>query len=201
MIDFGVRDLNPSRIPPRPVLRSAGDRSVLLARIVALSIDLVLCYVLIEIPLLYLVLELVPGSLEALETAAVGLSLLGLIPVYLTYSFYFEWRRSRTPGKGQRGLMVAMTDGRPCTLRASAVRNLLRYVDFLGIPPIVLGLLSAIVSPTGRRIGDRAAGTLVVRTGAPGPRRPIDFDHGDRGEPDRDDQATRTPESGSNSFA
>jgi len=59
-----------------------------------------------------------------------------------------------------------MEDGSQCTLRASAVRNLLRYVDLLGVPPLVVGLASALVTG-GRRIGDHAADTIVVRSTAP----------------------------------
>ncbi|PSP76746.1 RDD family protein [Halobacteriales archaeon QS_3_64_16] len=168
MIGLGIRtDLAPSAIPPAPVLASAGDRSVLLARIGAVSIDLAICYLLLEVPGLYLLSVLLPGSIAEWGPLALGLSIAILIPLYLTYTFYFEWRYSRTPGKVNRGLVVVRSDGRPCTLRASALRNLCRYVDFLGVPPLVLGVLAAIVSPTGERIGDRVAGTLVVRTRAP----------------------------------
>lgn len=168
MIGFGVRtDLAPSQVPPAPALDSAGERSVLLARVGAVGIDLACCYFLVEIPLFYLASELFSNEFEAFGVAAVGLSVLALVPLYLTYSFYFEWRYSRTPGKVNRGLVVAMADGRPCTLRASALRNLLRYVDFLGVPPLVLGLVGALASPAGRRLGDWVAGTVVVRTRAP----------------------------------
>jgi uncharacterized RDD family membrane protein YckC len=56
-----------------------------------------------------------------------------------------------------------MADGGPCTARASAVRNMLRYVDFLGVPPLVVGLVAAYTTD-GRRVGDLAADTVVVRT-------------------------------------
>ena len=59
---------------------------------------------------------------------AVG-SLLVLAPLYLTYSFAFEWRFGRTPGKVNRGLLVVTEDGGDPGVRACAVRNLLRYVD------------------------------------------------------------------------
>lgn len=157
----------PTRIPPSAALGTAGTRSVLVDRAAAAGIDLAICYVLLELPVIYLISELFPGRFEALGTAGLALSLAFLVPVYITYSFFFEWRFSRTPGKVNRRLVVATADGAPCTLRASAIRNLLRYVDLLGVPPLVVGLVSAVVSPSGRRIGDVAAGTLVVRARSP----------------------------------
>src|SRR6056297_4147566 len=111
------------------MIDTAGDRDVLLARAGAAAIDLLVCYVLLEFPLIYAASVLFSGPYEALGGFVVPLSVLVLFPLYATYSFAFEWQYGRTPGKVNRGLLVVMADGRECTLRASAVRNLLRYVD------------------------------------------------------------------------
>ncbi|MFC7154383.1 RDD family protein [Halomarina halobia] len=155
--------LFPTARPPVPALDTAGDRDVLADRALAGIADLFACYLLVELPALYLLDALAGGTLV---TAAVApaLSVAALVPLYVTYSFGFEWRYSRTPGKVWRELTTVTGDGDPCTLRASAVRNLLRYVDLLGVPPLVVGVVSAVRSPTGRRLGDRLAGTVVVRT-------------------------------------
>ncbi|MFC6719288.1 RDD family protein [Natrialbaceae archaeon GCM10025810] len=166
MIDRKLDEFLPTRRQPAPVLETADDRDVLRARGAAAAIDLFVCYVLIELPLIYLASVAFGGAYEALGGYAVVLSLLALLPIFATYSFLCEWRYGRTPGKVNRGLLVVMADGSPCTYRASAVRNLFRYVDLLGVPPLVVGLVAALASD-GRRLGDRAAGTVVVRSTVP----------------------------------
>lgn len=158
-----VLDLYPTGQPPTPALDTAGDRGVLLDRGVAALADLLICFVVVEAPLLYLVDALSGGRF--LETPGVPLlSVVVLAPIYVTYSFAFEWRYARTPGKVWRDLTTATTDGRPPSLRASAVRNLMRYVDGVGVPPLLVGTVSALSSSSGQRVGDRLAGTVVVRT-------------------------------------
>ncbi|OLZ42132.1 transporter [Natrinema saccharevitans] len=166
MIDWTLDGFLPTRRQPAPRVDTADDRDVLLARAGAAAIDLFVCYVLLEFPLIYAASVVFSESYEALGGYVVFLSLVALLPLYVTYSFVCEWRYGRTPGKVNRGLLVVMADGRECTLRASAVRNLGLYVDLLGVPPLVLGLVSALVTD-GRRVGDLAAGTIVVRSTAP----------------------------------
>lgn len=166
MIDRVIDGIWPTSRQPAPALETATDRSVAVSRVGAAVIDLLVCYVLVEIPLVYVLSYAFPAAYEAVGGYVVALSLLVLLPIYSTYSFYFEWRFGRTPGKVNRGLVVVMANGEECTLRASAVRNLFRYVDLLGVPPLVVGLVS-IVLADGRRVGDLAAGTRVVRSIAP----------------------------------
>lgn len=71
-----------------------------------------------------------------------------------------------TPGKKTFGLRVVLTNGTPVTWGASIVRNLLRQVDFLPFGYFT-GLLSMLISRRFQRLGDLAAGTLVVHS-APG---------------------------------
>ncbi len=166
VIDWKLDGFLPTERQPAPVLESADDRDVLLARGAAAAIDLFVCYVLIEFPLIYVLGFAFSEPYEELGGYAVVLSLLALLPIYATYSFILEWRYGRTPGKVNRDLLVVMADGRPCTYRASAVRNLLLYVDLLGVPPLVIGAVSALLTD-GRRLGDHAAETVVVRSTAP----------------------------------
>lgn len=158
--------LLPTSQQPVPRLETTGDRDVLLARGWASAIDLLACYVLIEFPLIYVFGELFPAIYGSLGGYVVPLSLVALLPLYASYSFIFEWLYGRTPGKVNRGLLVVMADGQQCTYRASALRNLCRYVDFLGLPPLTIGLVVALMTD-GRRVGDYVAGTVVVRSTAP----------------------------------
>lgn len=69
----------------------------------------------------------------------------------------------RTVGKWLVGLRVVGVDsGRAPTLSEALLRNVLRAVDVLPTS-YATGLLAMIMSPSGQRLGDRVAGTLVVR--------------------------------------
>jgi uncharacterized RDD family membrane protein YckC len=83
--------------------------------------------------------------------------------VWFGYDVAFETLASgRTPGKRAAGLRVVRLGGEPVGFLASAVRNLLRLVDSL--PGFyAVGGLSVIFSRRNQRLGDLAAGTLVVR--------------------------------------
>lgn len=79
------------------------------------------------------------------------------------YGVLCEWLWSgRTVGKRVVGLRVVSEDGLRPDFYQAVVRNLLRVADLL--PALYLvGGLSALLDPRRRRLGDLAAGTLVVR--------------------------------------
>jgi uncharacterized RDD family membrane protein YckC len=83
--------------------------------------------------------------------------------VFFGYDVAFETLAAgRTPGKRVAGLRVVRLGGEPVGFVASAVRNLLRLVDSL--PGIyAVGAVCILVSRRNQRLGDLAAGTLVVR--------------------------------------
>jgi uncharacterized membrane protein SpoIIM required for sporulation/uncharacterized RDD family membrane protein YckC len=85
--------------------------------------------------------------------------------VFWGYYVFFEglWD-GQTPGKRLMRLRVVRDGGYSVTFGASAVRNLVRFVDMLPLPPLYLvGLVSAAFSPARKRLGDIAAGTFVVK--------------------------------------
>ncbi len=71
-----------------------------------------------------------------------------------------------TPGKRAFGLRVTMDSGLPVTPAASLLRNLLRAADFLPFG-YGLGLASMLMRGDFKRLGDIAAGTLVVHAQRP----------------------------------
>ena len=83
--------------------------------------------------------------------------------VQFGYDVLFETLASgRTPGKRWTGLRVVMKGGGPVGFVASAVRNILRIVDAL--PGFYLvAIVSVLFTANNQRLGDLAAGTLVVR--------------------------------------
>lgn len=94
--------------------------------------------------------------------SSMGLTLLALFLLEWFYPMLFEvlWR-GRTPGKRALGLVVVRDDGLPVDWGSSALRNLLRTADFL---PAMFGAayVSMLASKSFKRLGDFAAGTIVV---------------------------------------
>lgn len=92
------------------------------------------------------------------------------VAMFLVYWFYpvaFEamWN-GRTPGKRALGLRVIAGNGAPVGWLAAFTRNLLRVVDMLPFG-YATGLVSSLLDPWGRRLGDLVAGTLVVHDAPP----------------------------------
>jgi len=103
--------------------------------------------------------------------AAVSLSLLVL--VFLGYPVAMETlTRGRTLGKMALGLRVVRDDGGPIAFRQALVRGLVGLVlerpglVLLGFGP-ALGMSVAMFSARGKRIGDMAAGTVVLQERLP----------------------------------
>ncbi len=94
-------------------------------------------------------------------------------PLFMLAIFAIEWgypvlfevlRAGQTPGKQAVGLRVVHDDGTPVSWASSILRNLLLLADVM--PGTYLAALaSMLASPEFRRLGDRAAGTLVVHAG------------------------------------
>lgn len=99
-----------------------------------------------------------------------GLGALLLFLVQWWYMVLFEvFNQGRTPGKYWLGLRVVHDDGTPVGWTSSLTRNLLRFVDMLPFG-YFLGALSCLGHPLFKRLGDLAAGTLVVYQEKPTPR-------------------------------
>jgi uncharacterized RDD family membrane protein YckC len=89
--------------------------------------------------------------------------------VFVGYDVTFEVLNSgQTPGKRMNGLRVVRTGGQPIGFVTSAVRNVLRLIDWLPLGYAV-GMLAILVTKRNQRLGDLAAGTLVVRARKPAP--------------------------------
>lgn len=94
--------------------------------------------------------------------------------LYLVFLFLMEWfyyvffdiyREGQSPGKSAMGLRVLRDDGTAVDWSSSMIRNLLRFADFL---PFMygFGLISMLLNPDFKRLGDLVAGTIVVYTEA-----------------------------------
>jgi uncharacterized RDD family membrane protein YckC len=116
--------------------------------------------------LLYL-LGLATAAMSVGESVVIGLgaglSFLMLWGYYIIFELVWS---GQSPGKRLVGLRVVREGGRPITFVSSAIRNVVRLVDFL--PALYgIGVVVMFIDARARRLGDFAAGTLVVREGLP----------------------------------
>lgn len=82
------------------------------------------------------------------------------------YPVLFEvFNQGATPGKKIMQLQVVHDDGSPVSFSSSLLRNLLSVIDFLPLF-YCLGTVVSICHPMSKRLGDIAAGTLVVHKSA-----------------------------------
>jgi uncharacterized RDD family membrane protein YckC len=116
-----------------------------------------------------LLLGVIGGDGEGWSVAAFSIV---VFLIFFAYDVLFEVRsRGRTLGKRWTGLRVVRTGGRPVTFIPSCVRNVMRVVDVL--PAMyAIGMLSIFVTKQNQRLGDLAAGTLIVRERPGGIRKP-----------------------------
>jgi uncharacterized membrane protein SpoIIM required for sporulation/uncharacterized RDD family membrane protein YckC len=88
--------------------------------------------------------------------------LIGFALLWGYYVFFEAIWDGQTPGKRWLHIRVVQDGGYSVSFGASAVRNLVRIVDIQPMPMYGVGLVSMIISKSGKRLGDMAAGTIVV---------------------------------------
>jgi uncharacterized RDD family membrane protein YckC len=120
-----------------------------------------------------LLLDSILQAIIVIAAALLGFTLLGdvggtivlscgLLFAYLVYDVAFEVRGGgRTPGKRAVGLRVVRDGGGPVGLRASLIRNVFRLFEALLF--YAPAMVSILVTRNNQRLGDLAAGTLVIR--------------------------------------
>lgn len=90
-----------------------------------------------------------------------GILLLLVLSIAFGYYIFFEgvWH-GQTPGKKVSKIRVMSDNGQPISWAQAIIRNLLRPVD-TGV--MLIGILSILADKKERRLGDFAAGTMVIR--------------------------------------
>lgn len=111
--------------------------------------------------LVILVMAMVAGNADG---ALVWASMIGaLITIFLVAPTALETlTRGKSLGKMALGLRTVRDDAGPISAQHAFVRALIGFVEIYlltGVP----AFLSALVSPRGKRLGDHAAGTYVIR--------------------------------------
>ncbi len=133
------------------------------SRFLATLLDSILIVFLIGIAYLTAALLLAATGLDNIGSAT--LAVFGFIAFAILWGYYilFEivWN-GQSPGKRWQGLRVLRLDGTPVSASEVTIRNLIRIVDFLPFAYGV-GVIAMFISDQSRRLGDLAAGTLVIR--------------------------------------
>ncbi len=117
---------------------------------------------LLDLAIRIALISAVGGVLGALGGFGAGIMSVFIFALEWFYPILFEvhWA-GQTPGKRALGLRVLHDDGTPVGWSASFVRNTLRSADFLPLA-YGFGLVSMLANRDFKRLGDLAAGTLVV---------------------------------------
>jgi uncharacterized RDD family membrane protein YckC len=101
------------------------------------------------------------GKSGAATFMAIGV--FALFVLYFGYFIIFElWWSGRTPGKRALGIRVVRDGGFPIDAGSATVRNVVRIIE-VGLGLYAVSAMSALLSPQNKRLGDFAAGTIVVR--------------------------------------
>ena len=134
------------------------------SRFLALALDTLLQASAIAAVILSALAVLVGAGLtwRGIGTWVEAIAVLALFALYYGYFAAFEtlWA-GQTPGKRLVGLRVLSVTGRPVTPSETILRNVVRIADQL--PGIyAVGILFVLVTGRNQRLGDLAAGTVVV---------------------------------------
>lgn len=133
----------------------------------ALALDLVIQWAfLLLLAVIFMMTGVVVGGMTSM-----GLISLAWFFIWWWYPVFFEAGKwGATPGKKILGLRVVQTSGSPITFSQSVLRNFLRYADgmpflgmgVMGIPTFGFAIASSLATKRFQRLGDLAAGTVVV---------------------------------------
>jgi uncharacterized RDD family membrane protein YckC len=155
--------------PPPPGYAYPYRYAGLVARFVAAFIDLIVLLVItiiVTLPfgLMAAAWALTPGAPGAWFGLLYGPFTLLMFGLWILYFTYLEATSGQTLGKRLLNLRVVdPATGRPPSFEKSFVRSILRIVDWLPFL-YLLGFIIALVTERKQRLGDLAAGTIVVRT-------------------------------------
>ncbi len=105
------------------------------------------------------------GGATVRTPGAWALAVIILLAFAIQWGYYVVFEAiwdGQTPGKRRLGIRVVQDGGYSVSFAASAVRNILRIVDMQPGVAYAVGIVSAVLSRSGKRLGDLVAGTFVV---------------------------------------
>jgi len=113
---------------------------------------------------LLLLFALFASTIRGIAVAiAAGVLIFSVFALQFAYDVLFEvLGGGKTVGKRAAGTRVILASGAPVDFRSSTIRNLLRLVDST-LTGNVLGVVMILATSKHQRLGDLAAGTVVIR--------------------------------------
>ena len=161
-LDVSVEIETPEQISLSYSVAGIGSRGA------AAALDTLIC--LAALVILGLIMSLAASYVGLKTDPASTPSASWVIAAYLLVQFAIIWGYyvvfegiwdGQTPGKRMMKLRVVRDGGFSVTFTASAVRNLLRAIDFIGV--YFVGIVVALTNDSRKRLGDIVAGTFVIK--------------------------------------
>jgi len=119
--------------------------------------------IIVDIVLQTIALVAVVALASLFGDAGLAFAAVGSFMVLLGYQVLAEaFANGQTVGKRMMSIAVVDVDGSPVSFMDAVIRNVLRVVDLLPGTYFV-GCVSILATPRNQRVGDLAAGTLVVQ--------------------------------------
>lgn len=136
-------------------------------RFVAVLIDhllqiLVVALVGVTLSITALGQEFVPRFKQSIIWAIAAAVVLVFVALWGYFAIFEATWNGQTPGKRAAGIRVVRDDGTPITFIDAMIRNLIRIVDFLP-GYYTIGIIALFIGPQNKRLGDYAAGTIVIK--------------------------------------
>lgn len=137
------------------------------SRFLAISIDSLIqgvLYIILFVAMIILATNVSTVALPPIINDSFGVILiLILFVIQFGYFMFFEIIMSgQTPGKRLFNLRVIKDNGYPLGTMDSVIRNLVRIIDFFPFA-YGIGVITMFLNQRAKRLGDFAAGTLVVK--------------------------------------
>ena len=138
------------------------DLSGLASRVFALLVDIIIQAVAVLAVIVVLTLFAVTVNFQGGFSFGTIIMFIAVFLFEWGYFIFFElvWN-GRSPGKRLMGCRVIRDGGLPVNFTASFIRNLIRPIDYF-LSALMIGFFIVFASPTYKRLGDMAAGTLVI---------------------------------------
>jgi uncharacterized RDD family membrane protein YckC len=143
------------------------------SRTIAWTVDQMIVYLALSLCWLagawiygYVILPIFSVRFETLSVDDLNLwavAIAGILSFALTNGYFITWEtlwRGQTPGKRLAKIRVVRDDGQPIGVKEAALRSFVGWFD-LGF--FFIGLMLVLLSRSEKRLGDMAAGTLVIQ--------------------------------------
>lgn len=105
------------------------------------------------------------SSVEERTALSIGYGILIVIVFAIFFGYFIAFETAwngQTPGKRMLGIRVVRDGGYPLDFMCALIRNLIRTLEF-GFGFYLFSAIASLLSVENKRLGDYAAGTIVVR--------------------------------------